>query len=346
MRRHWNKRNAKTAILVVVCLHLAACLAITARRGAASHSQRGLIFDHPKHVEEGMDCVDCHDFADGANGMPDHELCSICHDFDVDAPTPETCSPCHAQADYKVVPWKSALSEERRFDHDTHTAAELACTACHGEDPQPQARRAPLKPWCVQCHESRDAKLTACDTCHEELSTDVRPTTRRGLRIAHDNPRAWEQMHGREAQIDPAYCGLCHDEDNDCAACHRVTEPRDHTVTWRRRTHGLQARWDRGRCNVCHEEDSCIKCHQNTKPMSHRGGYGRPLNRHCVNCHYPPTQTGCTVCHESIEHPTAFPSPHIVGIYPLTCRPCHPGGLPNRAPHFMNSTTRCRTCHH
>jgi hypothetical protein len=69
------------------------------------------------------------------------------------------------------------------------------------------------------------------------------------------------------------------------------------------------------------------------------------LDRHCANCHFPPTDTGCVVCHESIDHASALPSPHRFNIYPANCRICHPGGRPNQAPHPTNSTVNCQFCH-
>jgi hypothetical protein len=142
-----------------------------------------------------------------------------------------------------------------------------------------------------------------------------------------------------------AYCSLCHDEQESCESCHTQNPPKDHTLAWRRKTHGLEATWDRASCAVCHEEDSCLKCHRNSTPSSHRAGWGSPLNRHCVNCHYPAEQSGCTVCHETIEHEDAMRSPHNLGIFPPNCNLCHPGGLPHQAPHLLNSTVHCVVCH-
>jgi mono/diheme cytochrome c family protein len=38
-------------------------------------------------------------------------------------------------------------------------------------------------------------------------------------------------------------------------------------------------------------------------------------------------------------------SPHTLGIYPVNCSACHPGGEPTRAPHLTNNSVRCRSCH-
>jgi len=197
----------------------------------------------------------------------------------------------------------------------------------------------------MDCHGKTDPKMNACSFCHSELSKESVPKFRRGTRIAHDAPEVWELVHGREARADAAYCAMCHEDEKDCVECHRREAPKSHTVTWRRRTHGLQANWDRQKCAACHEEDMCVRCHANTEPSSHRSGFGNPVNSHCVQCHFPQQDNGCTVCHETIEHRQARPSPHSRGVFPADCGRCHPGGLPHRAPHPMNNSARCVVCH-
>ena len=146
--------------------------------------------------------------------------------------------------------------------------------------------------------------------------------------------------------MDEAFCYICHDTGEAfCADCHQKNPPDDHTLSWRRRTHGLEAAWNREKCAACHEEDSCLKCHQNTKPTSHRGSFLRGMQTHCVQCHFPERDTGCAVCHQNIEHPSARRSPHALGVFPADCARCHPGAIPDQAPHFSNSTVRCTQCH-
>ena len=190
--------------------------------------------------------------------------------------------------------------------------------------------------------------LNDCATCHTTINKDTVPQFRNGQRIAHDAPDVWKKVHGQEAKIDKQFCATCHDANDkklSCNECHSKEAPADHTLAWRGRTHGLEAQWNRNRCATCHEEDSCVKCHRNTPPDSHRGGWGAPADRHCVNCHFPAQKNECTVCHETIDHEKAKPSPHAAGVYPPNCGTCHPGRIPYLAPHPLNSTTRCVTCH-
>lgn len=347
--------------LLIFCAYCAACAVI---RPFQQHdkSESGLLMDHPFHASEGMDCSDCHDMSDEEFNFPNHDLCSICHDIPEDEPTAEACMFCHTRPDYSIPLRTAALSGEILFSHDVHTAAEVSCSQCHANPDASPLPKGPLKPFCMECHTdlnegqlqlaalgdsevSSGRNMTTCSVCHKRLDVDVVPTFRGRARIAHDSPLVWETMHGQESRIDEKYCANCHDQRNDCMRCHETEAPRNHTVNWRRRTHGLMASWNRKSCATCHEEDSCMKCHQNTKPASHRAGFTGPASRHCTTCHYPEDSTNCTVCHQSIDHRSANRSIHLLGIYPPNCQRCHPGGLPTRAPHFMNSTVRCLTCH-
>ncbi len=339
LRRNVGRYGVLGALLL--CLAVA-CSTLTQQSGA--RRDRGLRFPHEKHTED-MACTDCHDMADPEAVIPDHDLCSTCHDIDTDNPAPEQCGLCHTREDYSLDARARALTDEVKFSHDPHAAAELECVACHEKPDERLLPDKPMKPFCMDCHAQKNPRLNACEVCHATWNKDVVPQYRSGSRIQHDAPQIWAHLHGKEARIDPAYCKLCHDTETSCEECHRTTPPRDHTVSWRRQGHGFHATIDRGKCVVCHEEDSCIECHENTQPSSHRGSWGHPMNGHCISCHYPPERTNCTVCHESVEHDGAMPSPHDFGLYPGACGLCHPGGVPYRAPHLLNSTVSCKTCH-
>lgn len=309
---------------------------------------RGIRFNHGLHVEvHELDCTDCHRFLREQRPMPGHEICSVCHEIDQTAPDAVSCALCHTRRDYSVDVLAKALRSEVKFDHAPHIAANVDCIACHAQPDKVRLPAGALMVFCVECHKTQTAARDDCAVCHQEVRADVRPAFRGEARIQHDVPRLWERAHGHEFQVDQQFCAYCHeDRETFCEACHRQDPPANHTVAWRRKTHGLMASWDRMNCAVCHEEDSCLKCHQNTQPASHRrAGWGSPGDRHCLSCHFPEQNTNCTVCHEIIEHRRAKLSPHAVGLFPPNCARCHPGGNPYRAPHPVNSTVRCTQCH-
>lgn len=335
---------------------MAACVAYRAIR--PGQSDRGILSAHAIHAEQGLDCTDCHSWEERERGIPGHEMCGFCHEIDEGATDKSACNFCHTRDDQSVGPLTKRLSVEIKWDHVYHLAKEIECSTCHSvPDAIPALPRGTLKPLCKDCHSKAEPKVLEdgavdsaftrndCRVCHNELNEEIIPKFLGGVRVPHDMPYVWEKVHGQESKAAPILCAQCHDSQADCEECHRKTPPQNHTLAWRRKTHGLHATWSRSNCAVCHEEDSCLQCHQNTKPTSHRGAFGRPLNSHCVKCHYPPQRSNCTVCHEEIDHAKAMPSPHILGLYPPRCALCHPGGLPHRAPHLENSTVRCLTCH-
>ncbi len=349
-------RGIALAMIALFGVTVASDAALFGRSGKSV--DRGLKSGHNAHIEQQLDCATCHVWEENRHVMPGHNLCSICHEIDETATDKASCNFCHTREDQSVGPVIKRMSVETIFGHEAHLDVSLDCMECHKTPGEiPDLPKGPLMPWCMTCHAtSEPPKLESglpdrafasndCAVCHRELSLETRPQFRGGARIAHDAPDIWLKTHGREAQFDPQYCAMCHDTVATCEDCHSRMKPDNHTIAWRRKPHGLRAVIDQNNCAVCHEEDSCIKCHEKTKPTSHRAGFGGSLNRHCVSCHYPPQESSCTACHQNIEHRKARRSPHGLGIYPVNCAACHPGGLPNRAPHLVNNSVSCRTCH-
>lgn len=333
---------------------------MTARRAGQkekkAEAERGYRFSHALHLEQGLnDCTVCHGPGEEPGApmtIPGHDVCSVCHEIPEsnlvapeDPAEQQKCAFCHTRPDYTVTKWTPPLDKEVKWQHEVHTTAEVACTECHQQLDSRAFETTPLMPVCMDCHAKQRPELNTCATCHTEITMDTQPKFRNGQRIAHDAPEIWRKVHGKEARIDPTFCATCHETQNRCDDCHSVNAPDNHTLMFKDRTHGLIATWDRNSCATCHEESTCLKCHQNKQPVSHRGSWGGERNNHCVNCHFPPERSGCTVCHETIEHQGAMRSPHTLGTYPPNCARCHPGGLPNQAPHLLNSTVHCAVCH-
>lgn len=339
-RRH---RIIGLSSAIALCALMAAC--ISYKQPAQVKADRGVKFSHALHAEQELECAICHEPDGAAYTFPTHDQCSVCHDINMDDPKPEACGFCHTNEAFELVEWKRPFGEDIKFNHEPHIAKELDCKTCHGNLDAGTLSGGPQKPFCMDCHGKTDPKLNECSVCHVAMNTQAVPSSRAGVHIAHGEPAAWKRVHGAESKVDPKFCALCHSDQSFCDDCHTTTAPDSHTASWRRKTHGMQASFDRNNCSVCHEEDSCLKCHSNTEPESHRQAWGPPANHHCTTCHYPPSKTNCVVCHESIEHPSALPSPHRVLLYPAQCAQCHPGGQTTRAPHPMNSTVNCRFCH-
>ncbi len=339
------QRPQKLSIVIgLMCFVLAACM--TVQNGMKKKADRGIRSDHAHHATEELACDICHSFDEGGLVFPNHDVCGFCHEVEEPDPDTKGCALCHTNEDIEITPWEKVLSEEIKFDHPSHLAKEIECATCHEDADKAALLQDDLMAFCNDCHIKTDAALGNCEVCHNEITKDTRPQYRGDQRIQHDAPAVWSKVHGFESKMDPEFCSMCHGETEAfCEDCHRTNEPQSHTISWRRKTHGLNARWDRQACATCHEEDMCMKCHESNEPSSHRAGWDSPSNYHCVTCHYPPRETGCGVCHEQIDHPSAMPSPHNAGEFPSNCSECHEGGLPTRPPHPRNSTAPCLVCH-
>lgn len=352
------RANRRVAFVFLLSLVAGSCITFreTAHRRGPTDEGRGYKYSHALHKQAGLeDCTTCHDPASAEPSaliMPAHDLCSTCHEIPDVGTTPPAdpaelakCNFCHIRPDFSVTKWKTAFSEELKWQHAPHVAASIECAVCHQGPEEAKLRPDLTMDSCMQCHAKQKPGLNECAVCHTQITRDTIPTMRRGQRIAHDAPLVWQKIHGQEAQVDRAYCATCHDTKDSCNECHSRVAPADHTIAWRNKSHGLHANWDRNRCATCHEEDTCVKCHNSREPASHRAGWSGPVNRHCVSCHFPAQKNECVVCHENIDHREAKRSPHAAGIYPPNCARCHPGNVPYLAPHPLNSTVKCVQCH-
>ncbi len=332
------------AALVLGAALLAGCGGVASPHAAAPEFPDGPAFDHAKHLEKGVECLDCHEGADEAAKapMPTLEICMECHEeLEEDKPEEERLAATWVDEAGKPR-WHAvmALPDEVIFSHASHAAKKVECTDCHEAVTKSRRISYDLRldmQDCVTCHAERNAP-GACETCHHEIGRDWKPPS---------HARLWMVRHGQEVRRGAAPetitddCSTCHTE-TSCTSCHRAREPRDHTETWRRGGgHGLAASLDRERCQACHEEPSCIACHAEARPRSHRAGWGGRRSRHCLNCHEPlapDSPDGCGVCHtDAPSHALAPPKPdwHRPD---MECALCHP------APH-ADGGRDCNACH-
>ncbi len=321
--------------VLLVC-GVAACFVMPARREEPS-------FPHRVHVVDNeLACTFCHgdvrSFDDPCTPPP--ELCAPCHDrFDAGKPAERRLAAFFGpEGRYRRVA-VSGRTPDVVFSHRAHaTAGGLLCTTCHADvADETEVPLAPLakKSDCMECHASRGV-ANDCSACHRTIGRDWRPDS---------HGADWMRGHGERvrsgSEASPDRCSLCHEQASGCNACHQREAPRSHDNTFRVRTHGLMASIDRGRCAVCHTQDSCQQCHSVTRPQSHRGGFGAPLQRHCTGCHFPLQEQGCAVCHpEAGEHATTpLPANHVPS---MNCRTCHGNGV--RLPHPDGGHV-CTECH-
>ncbi len=246
--------------------------------------QIGLTFSHKVHVDEDVDCTECHDAVDHSRlaadrNIPGHTQCEDCHDIDAAARGEKTdpasnCEVCHAGVHRKGDPVAPDVfpANNLRFPHDVHLARKIACTTCHqGIEKAKLGTRANLTRMvqCLDCHDGTKAP-DRCSTCHltepdgllqTRFDTGMLEPT--GQIADDDHGRDFLHRHAHLAQSDLAACSSCHRQ-AECESCHANSSKalRVHPPDWLA-SHGLSARTDELSCRSCHRAQSfCVACHQ------------------------------------------------------------------------------------
>jgi len=256
-----------------------------------------LRFSHKLHLEQGMDCMDCHASVTGSIrsqdvNLPQEADCLICHD--VTAPDewpPSSCSTCHPGYEPEWLPDadRSDTSQVKvhppaihfpppnlKFNHKIHIDKGIGCATCHGDmtevDLATRENSLPVMGTCISCHDGQEVP-NACSTCHLTQPDGRLQTLIAGEHLvpagwyhndAHDDD--WLYTHRLAAGLGDGYCETCHTQ-QECVDCHSgVQKPlRVHPNNWILQ-HASAARRNTPDCQSCHRTQTyCVDCHQATQ---------------------------------------------------------------------------------
>ena len=127
--------------------------------GSEPRADRGLDFSHKGHFEhQKMKCTDCHGMEPAQRSMPNHQLCSLCHETDEDAEDVLECAYCHTRADNTVDDLPKLFPDEVKSSHEPHR--EDKCSDCHPRG-EMLKRRMPDDPG-----KSDTPPMPTCELCH------------------------------------------------------------------------------------------------------------------------------------------------------------------------------------
>jgi hypothetical protein len=131
-------------------------------------------FNHIHHKEVArLNCNFCHRYVGEyrAAGIPNIELCRVCHSNDAISKRPEALKVFGYVKEGKQIPWKRMyeLPAFVVFPHWIHIQSQTDCSTCHGatgvsDVPVRMVDRMYME-WCVDCHKKRGAD-TDCYACH------------------------------------------------------------------------------------------------------------------------------------------------------------------------------------
>ncbi len=135
--------------------------------------QQPIAFTHRKHLEFGMECANCHQFASRGPqaGIPGIQECMMCHAA-VATESPEIQKMAKLLDSRKDIAWERVYGFEKhahvRFEHAPHIRAEVECKTCHGDMSTLTVAEELVEHTmgsCIECHEQNQASLD-CLVCH------------------------------------------------------------------------------------------------------------------------------------------------------------------------------------
>jgi len=252
-------------------------------------------FPHATHVEEGLECLDCHEGVDQAVilGTPVY-------------PAIDVCQECHEDADLTEYGYATMPKVPRpilRFSHKMHLEVEdTECATCHGSFSNAAADTdsimvaglgAPGHDVCGACHAETDA-ASECGQCHLELAA----------LLPLDHERDYLHTHQFNAR-ETANCVACHGQSDNCVQCHHGEniDFLSHNRIWLYE-HAQTSMKQFTECATCHDSETfCTPCHQEAgvKPSDHlnAASWISPGNLHGVEARRDIEQ--CASCHEDAD---------------------------------------------
>jgi c(7)-type cytochrome triheme protein len=131
-------------------------------------------FNHKKHVENGINCVDCHAGAQeqARATLPTLATCMTCHESAL-TQSPEEAKIRNVAAAGADLKWQQITRNPPNvyFSHRRHVRmAGLDCAECHGAmkdataPPVRRFRRLDMND-CIHCHQQSNVKAD-CNDCH------------------------------------------------------------------------------------------------------------------------------------------------------------------------------------
>jgi hypothetical protein len=155
-----------------------ACFGLAAWGIPGKAENRGILqpiaFNHGLHKEAGVECSDCHRYAETEHfaGRPVLEVCLECHEEALTDSREEAKIREYASQNAEI-PWERLyqMPDHVFFTHRRHVAgAGIQCETCHGRIGE--TAKPPLKPLktltmgnCMDCHRKNKAD-NDCLACH------------------------------------------------------------------------------------------------------------------------------------------------------------------------------------
>jgi len=163
-------------LALIAALAAGGVLAFVDGDRASGPQLQPIAFNHKRHLEEGMNCADCHKGAqEGPHAtLPSLKACLLCHS-EPKGNHPDEPKIREYAAKSEAIPWVQVnrLPGHVYFSHTAHvTYAKMDCRECHGEmkdrtEPATTSQISELDmDRCMECHTEKGVSLD-CLRCHK-----------------------------------------------------------------------------------------------------------------------------------------------------------------------------------
>jgi hypothetical protein len=184
-------------------------------------------FSHRLHLQQGLECVECHTAAARStkvedNLLPAKSVCLGCHEeAEIPAP-PSTRLSKFSHALHlrmgNVAPYIAGAIDHQNYlqppgDIRRHLNSRNPCQACHRgleESDQVTGAALPQMADCLVCHTQIDAPFS-CEDCHVNIAQ---------LKPANHALRFTDAHSSGKLNLDKTTCVMCHGRTFTCRGCH------------------------------------------------------------------------------------------------------------------------------
>ena len=126
-------------------------------------------FSHPVHLDQGMDCSECHYLRDDGSfhAIPSTEDCAMCHMMPMGTTESEEIFVSEYVEKEKEVPWLIYQYQPDNvfFSHAAHQ--DYPCFECH-PDVETMDKLPPVKINRISGYSEQTMKMWKCERCHAE----------------------------------------------------------------------------------------------------------------------------------------------------------------------------------
>ncbi len=148
------------------------------------NDSKALRFGHKGHLDEGLECADCHTSDQRQVGMPVLNTCYECHDIPTAAgKQDQTLGKFIGESGKASWIKRYSFSDEINFDHLKHAPTDDSCISCHKgivEDRGKTEEKGRTKEHCQNCHKERGIS-NDCALCHKVIRADSPPASHNAL---------------------------------------------------------------------------------------------------------------------------------------------------------------------